>query len=182
MAITKRTEEDKIEVVGEFKHIQVRTATVIEEDGVELSRHGMDYKLWQDNIEYFLKNTHGAGVTIMSAFNILSITSIKEMLEWVLILKQDYNYTGWDKWLIEKGFTRPAINENAKPMNERQNEKYNKRNRVIVDIPYVRHPEFLDAGRLPISSSLVSTLTVMSDHPNQCQDMPQRHSLLLTYI
>ena len=38
MAITKRTEEDKIEVVGKFKHIQVRTATVIEEDGVELSR------------------------------------------------------------------------------------------------------------------------------------------------
>ena len=38
MAITKRTEEDKIEIVGPFKHIQVRTATVIEEDGVELSR------------------------------------------------------------------------------------------------------------------------------------------------
>ena len=38
MAITKRTEEDKIEVVGEFKIIQVRTATIIEEDGVELSR------------------------------------------------------------------------------------------------------------------------------------------------
>ena len=38
MAITKRTEQDKIEIVGEFKHIQVRTATVIEEDGVEISR------------------------------------------------------------------------------------------------------------------------------------------------
>ena len=38
MAITKRTEEDKIEVVGPYKSIQVRTATVIEEDGVELSR------------------------------------------------------------------------------------------------------------------------------------------------
>ena len=38
MAITKRTEEDKIEVIGEFKMIQVRTATIIEEDGVELSR------------------------------------------------------------------------------------------------------------------------------------------------
>ena len=38
MAITKRTEQDKIEVVGPFKHIQVRTATIIEEDGVEISR------------------------------------------------------------------------------------------------------------------------------------------------
>ena len=38
MAITKRTEEDKIEVVGPYKIIQVRTATIIEEDGVELSR------------------------------------------------------------------------------------------------------------------------------------------------
>ena len=38
MAITKRQVEDKIEIVGDFKHIQVRTATVIEEDGVELSR------------------------------------------------------------------------------------------------------------------------------------------------
>jgi hypothetical protein len=38
MAITKRTEEDKIEVVGQFKHIQVRTATIIEEDGTEISR------------------------------------------------------------------------------------------------------------------------------------------------
>ena len=38
MAITKRTEEDKIEIVGQFKHIQVRTATIIEEDGTEISR------------------------------------------------------------------------------------------------------------------------------------------------
>ena len=38
MAITKRTEQDKIEVVGPHKMIQVRTATIIEEDGVEISR------------------------------------------------------------------------------------------------------------------------------------------------
>ena len=38
MAITKEIVQDKIEVVGDFKHIQVRTATVIKEDGVELSR------------------------------------------------------------------------------------------------------------------------------------------------
>ena len=38
MAITKRTENDKIEVVNKW-NIQVRSATVIEEDGVELSRN-----------------------------------------------------------------------------------------------------------------------------------------------
>ena len=38
MAITKETVEDKIEIVGEHKSIQVRTATVIKEDGVELTR------------------------------------------------------------------------------------------------------------------------------------------------
>ena len=38
MALTERTLEDKIEIVGEFKHIQVRTATIIERDGVEISR------------------------------------------------------------------------------------------------------------------------------------------------
>jgi len=38
MALTEHTEEDKIEVVGPFKIIQVRTATVIERDGTEISR------------------------------------------------------------------------------------------------------------------------------------------------
>ena len=38
MAITKEEIEDKYEIVGEFKKIHVRTATVIKEDGVELSR------------------------------------------------------------------------------------------------------------------------------------------------
>ena len=38
MALTERTVEDKIEIVGDYKHVQVRTATVIERDGVEISR------------------------------------------------------------------------------------------------------------------------------------------------
>ena len=38
MAITKTTEIGQMEIVSEFKHIQVRTDTVIKEDGVELSR------------------------------------------------------------------------------------------------------------------------------------------------
>jgi len=38
MALTERTEQDKIEIISQFKMIQVRTATVIERDGEEISR------------------------------------------------------------------------------------------------------------------------------------------------
>jgi|TARA_R100000656_G_C3912627_1_gene121170 hypothetical protein len=38
MALTKTVEIGRIEVVGDYKHIQVRTDTIVKEDGVELSR------------------------------------------------------------------------------------------------------------------------------------------------
>ena len=38
MAITKETQIGKIEVVGKYKFVQVRTDTVVIEDGEELSR------------------------------------------------------------------------------------------------------------------------------------------------
>ena len=37
MALSKAITEDKIEIVGEFKSIQIRTKTAVIEDGVELS-------------------------------------------------------------------------------------------------------------------------------------------------
>ena len=38
MALEKEVRCDKYEVVGRFKHIQCRTATIVKEDDVELSR------------------------------------------------------------------------------------------------------------------------------------------------
>ena len=38
MALTKEVKCDKIEVVGDFKAIHCRQATIVSEDGVELSR------------------------------------------------------------------------------------------------------------------------------------------------
>jgi hypothetical protein len=38
MALNKTVLEDKIEIVGIYKAVQIRTATIIDEDGVELSR------------------------------------------------------------------------------------------------------------------------------------------------
>jgi len=36
--LTEETVQDKIEIVGEHKFIQIRTATVIKKDGTEISR------------------------------------------------------------------------------------------------------------------------------------------------
>ena len=38
MALTESIEYDKIEVVGQYKHVQVRKATVIKKDDKELTR------------------------------------------------------------------------------------------------------------------------------------------------
>ena len=38
MALTKTITNDKIEIVTEYRHLQIRTATIIKEDGVEISR------------------------------------------------------------------------------------------------------------------------------------------------
>jgi hypothetical protein len=38
MALTEETVQDKIEVVGDYKAIQIRTSVVIKRDGVEISR------------------------------------------------------------------------------------------------------------------------------------------------
>ena len=38
MALAESIEYDKIEVVGQYKHVQVRKATVIKKDGTELTR------------------------------------------------------------------------------------------------------------------------------------------------
>ena len=38
MALEKTTVDDKIEIVSDYKHLQIRTATIVKEDGKELSR------------------------------------------------------------------------------------------------------------------------------------------------
>jgi sugar phosphate isomerase/epimerase len=45
MALTETIEYDKIEVIGIYKHVQVRKANVIKKDGVELARSFHRYTL-----------------------------------------------------------------------------------------------------------------------------------------
>ena len=66
MALTKHVSQDKIEIVGEFKHIQVRTKTAVLEDGVEISsgfhRHvvsaGDDYSAESTEVQAICAAVH----------------------------------------------------------------------------------------------------------------------------
>ena len=49
MALSESIEYDKIEVVGQYKAVQVRKATVIQKDGKELTRSFERYVLHQDS-------------------------------------------------------------------------------------------------------------------------------------
>ena len=49
MALSKEVKNDKIEVVGDMKAVQCRQATVISEDGVELSRSFKRHVLHPDS-------------------------------------------------------------------------------------------------------------------------------------
>ena len=49
MALNESIEYDKIEVVGQYKHVQVRKATVIKKDGTELTRAFERYVLYPDS-------------------------------------------------------------------------------------------------------------------------------------
>ena len=85
MAITKRTEEDKIEVVGPYKSIQVRTATVIEEDDVEISRsfhrHALEcvssVKNDDDSWTHTDTDTSGESAEVQAIANAVWTTTVK---------------------------------------------------------------------------------------------------------
>ena len=49
MALAETIEYDKIEVVGQYKSVQVREATVIKKDGKELTRSFRRYVLQPDD-------------------------------------------------------------------------------------------------------------------------------------
>ena len=62
MALNKTTKVDKIEVVGDYKAVQVRTATIIDEDGTELNRSFHRHVLYPGTV--------GVGTTILTLTDI----------------------------------------------------------------------------------------------------------------
>ena len=89
MALTESIEYDKIEVVGQYRKVQVRKATVIKKDGVELTRSFVRFVLEpgkldaSDNLVVDPLTKEPDGVTditdeIKSICNVVWTTTIKD--------------------------------------------------------------------------------------------------------
>ena len=81
MTIIKETEIAKIEVVGEYKSVQVATDTVIKEDGTELSRsrhrHVLECGTLNDSDALANTDISGEDATVQAVANAVWTDAIK---------------------------------------------------------------------------------------------------------
>jgi hypothetical protein len=86
----------------------------------EYLRTGLDLKIWEHNLDYYLKNV-GHPISFMITFNILSVTTFKSLLEKILEWRKMYN----------------------------QYNKTNQPQMVRFDTPYLKEPLQYDINILP---------------------------------
>lgn len=127
------------------------------------SRIGMDFNVFSKRYEQLLALGNVRAV-IMCTYNILSITSFKELLEWQLKLKRQYNSCAVAlRWEGETGF---SLGDNES-YTERSSNRYTNEFCVGLDIPYLRSPKFLDAAISTddlVDDYLIPSINYMSEH------------------
>ena len=89
MALSERYENDKIEVVGEYKAVQVRTANIIEKDGVEVTRkfhrHALSCGTIDDSDNFIDTDISGEDADVQAICNAVWTTTVKDAYKAYLI-------------------------------------------------------------------------------------------------
>lgn len=105
---------------NKIKSFKLYTSIDTWTDRAEYTRTGLDIKLWEQNLDYYLSNT-GWPVTFMITFNIFSVTSFNSLLEKILEWRSKYNNsTNETQW-----------------------------QRVRFDTPHLKEPSIYDMNILP---------------------------------
>lgn len=135
---------DKIETLEKTKNVKrISIFTSVEGWGerAEYARTGMDFNLLKKRVEQLLEMDN-IRVNIMAAFNIFSITSFDQIIDWVYDLKLKHNpITNLVNFHDMTGFHAG----NGKDYVAYADENPSHELLVGLDIPYLRSPEFLDA-------------------------------------
>ena len=89
MALTERFENDKIEVVGTYKAVQVRRAEVIEKDGVEVARsfhrHALSCGSLDDSDNFVDTDISGEDADVQAICNAAWTQAVKDAYKAYLI-------------------------------------------------------------------------------------------------
>ena len=82
MALSERSENDKIEVVTSFKHVQVRRADIVERDGVEIARtynrHSLQCGTIDDSDNFVDTDISGEDADVQAICNAAWTQSVKD--------------------------------------------------------------------------------------------------------
>jgi len=101
----------------------------------EYIRTGLDFDRMEQNVNIFLKESYNSNISIINTFTILSIPKLKEFLQWVLDLREQYSYDNQKNIELpvpdREGFKHP-------------NYKKPKHQRIFFDIPILQHPDWFN--------------------------------------
>lgn len=150
---------------NKVKKITIYTSVEGWAERAEYARTNLDFSLLKSRVEEILEMGN-VRVVIMSTFNIFSVTSFQELLEWVLYLKKKYNPNNTIQHMEENTGFR-LVESDETDYTTRRNKNPNQSITVGIDIPYLRHPEFLDVqicGHDMVDEYLIPALTFMSEN------------------
>ena len=130
----------------------------------EYLRPGLNFEVWKKRYEQLIA-LGNVRVIIMCTFNILSISSIQQLLEWQYDLKKQYNpHDQGARWEEETGF---RFSPTGDTYLERKRKNPNHFATVGIDMPYLRSPSFLDAKYIDdetIQKYLIPAINYMGDN------------------
>ena len=109
--VQKLTEKVKLLKAGnKIRSFKLYTSIDTWGPRAEYARTGLDIKLWEENLDYYLSNT-GWPVTFMITFNIFSVTSFTLLLEKILEWRTKYNSTANETQWQRIRFDTPHLKE-----------------------------------------------------------------------
>jgi len=92
MALTKTVADDKIEIVSSFKHIQIRTATTVKEDGNALStsfhRKSLQCGSLDSSDNFVATDISGESAEVQSIANTVWTQAVKDAWKAELIARK----------------------------------------------------------------------------------------------
>jgi len=156
---------DKLSVLrtdNRVKKITVYTSIEGWGDKAEYARTGLNFELLRKRYEQILQ-LGNVRCVVMAAYNIFSVTSMKDMLEWIHEMKVKYNPNNSSVHLEEN----TGFNLVERGYKSRRDANPNHHVTAGIDVPYLRSPEFLDAQYVDadmVEKYMIPTLDFMASH------------------